>query len=50
MLVQNLHWIIVEDADDKTPLVANLLRKSDIPHTHLVAPTPQEWKRKEKVN
>ncbi|KAJ1522854.1 hypothetical protein ONE63_002002 [Megalurothrips usitatus] len=48
MLVQNLHWIIVEDADDKTPLVANLLRKSDIPHTHLVAPTPQEWKRKEK--
>lgn len=48
MLVPNLHWIVVEDADQKTPLVANLLRKSDIPHTHLVAPTPQEWKRKEK--
>lgn len=49
MLVPNLHWIIIEDAEDPTPLVANLLKNSGIRYTHLTAATPKEWKLKEKV-
>jgi len=49
MLVPNLHWIIIEDAEDPSPLVANLLKNSGIRYTHLTAATPKEWKLKEKV-
>jgi len=44
LLVPNFHWIVVEDSEEKTPLVANLLAKSGIPYTHLNAGTPHEWK------
>ena len=44
LLVPNLHWIIVEDSENKTPLVANLLAKSGLSYTHLNAATPKEWK------
>ena len=33
--VPNLHWIVVEDAGVRSPLVAKLLLNSGIPHTHL---------------
>lgn len=44
LLVPNLHWIIVEDSENKTPLVGNLLAKSGLSYTHLHAATPKEWK------
>lgn len=43
-LVPNFHWIVVEDSEHKTSLVANLLAKSGVAHTHLNAATPKEWK------
>jgi len=49
MLVPNLHWIIVEDASTESALVKKLVKKMDIPHTILIAPTPADWKRKSKV-
>jgi len=45
-LVNNFHWIIVEDSEVKTSLVANLLYKSNLNYTHLAIGTPAEWKRK----
>uniref|UniRef100_A0A8D8ZZR6 Galactosylgalactosylxylosylprotein 3-beta-glucuronosyltransferase n=1 Tax=Cacopsylla melanoneura TaxID=428564 RepID=A0A8D8ZZR6_9HEMI len=48
MLVPKLHWIIVEDASNKTELVANLLKESNINHTHLHALTPDQYKLKKK--
>jgi len=33
----------------KTPLVANLLYKSNLNYTHLAIGTPVEWKRKLKA-
>lgn len=49
MLVRNMHWIIIEDAEDPSSLVANLLKNSGIRYTHLTAATPQKWKLREKV-
>lgn len=42
--VSNLHWIIVEDTLKKTDMVSNLLLKSNIKYTHLVASTPVNYK------
>ncbi|XP_007442136.1 galactosylgalactosylxylosylprotein 3-beta-glucuronosyltransferase 3 isoform X1 [Python bivittatus] len=47
MHVKNLHWIVVEDAPSKTPLVSELLVQRNLPFTHLHAETPKEHKRKE---
>jgi len=44
LLVPNFHWILVEDSEVKTPLVANLLATSGLSYTHLNAETPKEWK------
>lgn len=44
LLVPNFHWIIVEDAPQRTPLVTNLLRDSGLVYTHLAAPTQKEYK------
>lgn len=35
MLVKNFHWVVIEDADEKTKLVANLLKDSNLKYTHL---------------
>ncbi|ODM98958.1 Galactosylgalactosylxylosylprotein 3-beta-glucuronosyltransferase 1 [Orchesella cincta] len=48
MLVPNLHWVIVEDAEKKSELVANLLARTGMPYTHLHAVTPATWKIKPK--
>ncbi|XP_040216715.1 galactosylgalactosylxylosylprotein 3-beta-glucuronosyltransferase 1-like [Rana temporaria] len=37
--VPALHWIVVEDAPQKTQLVTNFLQNSGIPYTHLCAQT-----------
>lgn len=36
MHVQNLHWLVIEDAENKTQLVSELLKRSGISHDHLV--------------
>ncbi|XP_048103218.1 galactosylgalactosylxylosylprotein 3-beta-glucuronosyltransferase 2-like [Alosa alosa] len=38
--VPNLHWIVVEDADFKSPLVAKFLLNSQISYTHLNVSKP----------
>lgn len=39
-LVPNVHWILVEDSDEKTDLVRNLLAESNLLVTHLSNKTP----------
>ncbi|XP_026332503.1 galactosylgalactosylxylosylprotein 3-beta-glucuronosyltransferase I [Hyposmocoma kahamanoa] len=39
LLVKNFHWIVIEDSEEKTPLVANLLRESTLKYTHLFIKT-----------
>jgi hypothetical protein len=36
MHVQNLHWLVIEDAENKTQLVSDLLQRTGISHDHLV--------------
>lgn len=38
--VPNVHWIVVEDSENKTALVTNFLAKTRISFTHLNIPTP----------
>lgn len=41
MLVPNIQWIVIEDADKKSELVTNLLQNSGLIYTHLYAKTPK---------
>jgi len=36
MHVENLHWLVIEDAENKTQLVSDLLQRTGISHDHLV--------------
>jgi len=36
MHVQNLHWLVIEDAQNKTQLVSDLLQRTGISHDHLI--------------
>lgn len=47
LLVPNLHWIVVEDAKDKTPLVSKLLKGCGVSYTHLSVLTPAASKVKD---
>lgn len=49
-LVPNVHWIVIEDSEEKTDLVRHLLNDSSLLFTHLVAKTPPFEKLKDKVN
>ncbi|XP_063220416.1 galactosylgalactosylxylosylprotein 3-beta-glucuronosyltransferase P isoform X2 [Bacillus rossius redtenbacheri] len=44
MHVRNLHWLVVEDAANKTRLVTQLLRKTRLSFDHLLAPMPDVYK------
>lgn len=44
LLVPKFHWIVVEDAVNKTRLVTNLLATSLLSYTHLNAVTPPNYK------
>lgn len=51
LLVENIHWIVIEDAFNKTSLVAKLLIETKrrqvngrFEYTHLNAPTPKAFK------
>lgn len=43
-LAGNIHWLVVEDSDNKTPLVTRLLLNSKLKYTHLNAQTPPAYK------
>ncbi|XP_013400799.1 galactosylgalactosylxylosylprotein 3-beta-glucuronosyltransferase 3 isoform X1 [Lingula anatina] len=45
--VRNFHWIVVEDAVEKTPLVTNFLRNCGLIYTHLNIATPEDHKLQE---
>ncbi|XP_066252909.1 galactosylgalactosylxylosylprotein 3-beta-glucuronosyltransferase I [Euwallacea similis] len=47
-LVPNIHWIIIEDATEKSDLVRNLISESKVITTHLVAQTALFEKLKDK--
>ncbi|XP_066438803.1 galactosylgalactosylxylosylprotein 3-beta-glucuronosyltransferase 3 isoform X2 [Eleutherodactylus coqui] len=47
LLVPALHWILVEDAAERTTLVADLLAKSELQYTHLHMLTPPPMKLKD---
>lgn len=49
-LVPNIHWIVVEDAAEKSDLVRNLIEDSRLIATHLVAQTAPYEKVKDKVS
>lgn len=42
LLVPNVHWIVIEDSEEKTPMVTRFLAASGIPYTHVAARTPPE--------
>ncbi|XP_061525376.1 LOW QUALITY PROTEIN: galactosylgalactosylxylosylprotein 3-beta-glucuronosyltransferase 3 [Phycodurus eques] len=45
--VPQLHWIVVEDSQTKTPLVGQLLAKSGLSYAHLHVATPRQRKLQE---
>ncbi|KAL1505398.1 hypothetical protein ABEB36_004972 [Hypothenemus hampei] len=47
-LVPNIHWIVIEDAKEKSDLVRNLIEESHLIATHLVAQTAPVEKSKDK--
>ncbi|KAM3920071.1 galactosylgalactosylxylosylprotein 3-beta-glucuronosyltransferase 3 [Leptodactylus fuscus] len=47
LLVPALHWILVEDAAERTTLVADLLAQSKLQYTHLHVQTPPAMKLKD---
>lgn len=48
LMVPNLHWILVEDAEQKTKLVTDFLARSGLSFTHLNVATPEKMKLKTK--
>ncbi|XP_005106938.1 galactosylgalactosylxylosylprotein 3-beta-glucuronosyltransferase 2 [Aplysia californica] len=44
MHVKNIHWIVIEDADAKTNLVARFLKQTGFNYTHLNVATPAHFK------
>lgn len=44
ILVPKFHWIVIEDAVNKTKLVSNLLASSLLSYTHLNVATPTNYK------
>lgn len=44
--VQNLHWILIEDAETTSSLVANILKSSGLTYTHLNVHTQKKLKLK----
>ena len=44
LLAGNVHWVVAEDSDKCSPLVASLLKRLDLPYTHLISPQPNIYK------
>jgi len=45
LLARNIHWIIAEDSSFCSPMVSDLLKRLQIPFTHLVSPQPLMYKK-----
>lgn len=45
MHIKNLHWIVIEDSDNKTNLVLNFLKDSPLKTTHLNIRTRKDLQR-----
>ncbi|KAK3727586.1 hypothetical protein RRG08_009807 [Elysia crispata] len=43
-LVNNIHWIVVEDSENKSSMVSRLLERSGLNYTHLNVLTPPQFK------
>ncbi|XP_044764782.1 galactosylgalactosylxylosylprotein 3-beta-glucuronosyltransferase P isoform X2 [Coccinella septempunctata] len=48
MLTPNVHWLVIEDAEQKTELVTDLLERTGLSYDHLLAPMPEIYKKKKK--
>ena len=46
MNVNNIHWIIIEDAEKPTEFVTSLLSRMPFPHTHLIATMTDQGRRR----
>nr|XP_018910081.1 PREDICTED: galactosylgalactosylxylosylprotein 3-beta-glucuronosyltransferase P-like isoform X1 [Bemisia tabaci] len=46
MHVKNIHWLVIEDATQKTWQVTQLLERTGIKFEHLIAPMPEDLKKK----
>ncbi len=46
--VPNLHWLVVEDSEQKTPIVSRLLENTGLNYTHLNVNTPENLKTQKK--
>ncbi|XP_011304883.1 galactosylgalactosylxylosylprotein 3-beta-glucuronosyltransferase P [Fopius arisanus] len=46
MLVENVHWLVIEDANVPTEQVTKLLNRTGIKFQHLIAPMPDKYKNK----
>ncbi|PIO64134.1 glycosyltransferase family 43, partial [Teladorsagia circumcincta] len=44
--IPNLYWIVVEDSDTTSESVAEVLKRSRLPYTHINVKTPEEKKMK----
>lgn len=49
-LVPHVHWIVIEDAGEKSDLVRHVISDSKVVATHLVAQTAPQEKSKDKVS
>ncbi|XP_076168651.1 glucuronyltransferase P [Ptiloglossa arizonensis] len=46
MLVRNVHWLVIEDANIATKQVTRLLERTGLTFDHLTAPMPEKYKLK----
>ncbi|XP_060844420.1 galactosylgalactosylxylosylprotein 3-beta-glucuronosyltransferase P-like [Rhopalosiphum padi] len=45
MLVRDIHWLVVEDSNTKSPHLAVLLQSFGVRYNHLIAPMPERFKK-----
>ncbi|XP_059162274.1 galactosylgalactosylxylosylprotein 3-beta-glucuronosyltransferase 3-like [Physella acuta] len=43
-LVRNVHWVVIEDTEQKSQLVTNFLQQTGLNYTHLNVITPAQYK------
>ena len=44
LLAGNVHWVVAEDSETCSPLVAALLSRLGLPYTHIISPQPNIYK------
>lgn len=46
MLIPNVHWLVIEDAQTKSHLVTDLLLRTGLKFDHLLAPMPEKYRKR----